>query len=69
LSYAVRLYATGDNRLAMPTFGFSIVYLFGLFAALMLDHYAIRCWKICNSILFIISHENHCKAERASYPA
>ncbi|HRC68258.1 MAG: heme o synthase [Candidatus Competibacter denitrificans] len=42
LSFAVRLYATGDNRLAMPTFGFSIVYLFGLFAALMLDHYAIR---------------------------
>ena len=40
LSYAVRLYATGDDRLAMPTFGFSIVYLFGLFAALMLDHYA-----------------------------
>lgn len=42
LSFATRLYATGDNRLAMPTFGFSIVYLFGLFAALMLDHYAIR---------------------------
>lgn len=40
LSYTVRLYATGDDRLAMPTFGFSIVYLFGLFAALMLDHYA-----------------------------
>jgi protoheme IX farnesyltransferase len=40
LSYAVRLYATGDDRLAMPTFGFSIVYLFGLFAALLLDHYA-----------------------------
>jgi len=39
LSYAVRLYATGDDRLAMPTFGFSIVYLFGLFAALLLDHY------------------------------
>lgn len=38
LSYAIRLFATGDDRLAMPTFGFSIVYLFGLFAALMLDH-------------------------------
>jgi len=36
------LYATGDDRLAMPTFGFSIAYLFGLFAALMLDHYALR---------------------------
>lgn len=42
LSYATRLYATGDDSLAMPTFGFSIVYLFGLFAALMLDHYALR---------------------------
>ncbi|MBK8509395.1 MAG: protoheme IX farnesyltransferase [Candidatus Competibacteraceae bacterium] len=42
LSFATRLYATGDDRLAMPTFGFSIVYLFGLFAALMLDHYALR---------------------------
>ena len=42
LSYAVRLYATEDDALAMPTFGFSIVYLFGLFAALMLDHYALR---------------------------
>lgn len=42
LSFATRLYTTEDNRLAMPTFGFSIVYLFGLFAALMLDHYAIR---------------------------
>ncbi|MBK8750716.1 MAG: protoheme IX farnesyltransferase [Candidatus Competibacteraceae bacterium] len=39
LSYATRLYATGDDRLAMPAFSFSIVYLFGLFAALMLDHY------------------------------
>jgi protoheme IX farnesyltransferase len=41
LSCAIRLFATGDDRLAMPTFGFSIVYLFGLFAALMLDHYAL----------------------------
>ncbi|MFZ1830834.1 MAG: heme o synthase [Candidatus Competibacteraceae bacterium] len=40
LSYAIRLYATGDDRLAMPTFGFSIIYLFGVFAALLLDHYA-----------------------------
>jgi len=45
LSYATRLYATGDDRLAMPTFGFSIVYLFGLFAALMLDHYALRLFE------------------------
>ena len=40
LHYAIRLYATGDDRLAMPTFGFSIVYLFGVFATLLLDHYA-----------------------------
>ena len=40
LSYTVQLYATGDDRLAMPTFGFSIVYLFGVFAALLMDHYA-----------------------------
>jgi heme o synthase len=46
LSYAVRLFATGDNRLAMPTFGFSIVYLFGLFAALMLDHYFPRLLEL-----------------------
>ncbi len=46
MSYAVRLFATGDNRLAMPTFGFSIVYLFGLFAALMLDHYAPRLLEL-----------------------
>jgi protoheme IX farnesyltransferase len=39
LYYAARLFVTGNDRLAMPTFGFSIVYLFGLFAALMLDHY------------------------------
>jgi protoheme IX farnesyltransferase len=29
-----------DPRLAMPTFRFSILYLFGLFAALLADHYA-----------------------------
>jgi protoheme IX farnesyltransferase len=39
LWYAGRLYLRRDDRLAMPTFGFSIVYLFGLFAALMVDHY------------------------------
>jgi len=29
-----------DVRLAMPTFRYSIVYLFGLFAVLLADHYA-----------------------------
>ncbi len=41
LHYTIRLFAAGDDRLAMPTFGFSIVYLFGLFAALMLDRYVL----------------------------
>lgn len=41
LVYAWRLYTSGDDRLAMPTFGFSITYLFGLFAALMVDHYLL----------------------------
>ena len=39
LHHAARLFTTGDDRLAMPAFSFSIVYLFGLFAALMIDHY------------------------------
>ena len=39
LWYAWRLFRAEDNRLAMPTFGFSIIYLFALFAALMIDHY------------------------------
>jgi heme o synthase len=41
LVYAWRLYTSGDDRLAMPTFGFSITYLFALFAALMIDHYLL----------------------------
>jgi len=28
-----------DAKLAMPTFRYSIVYLFSLFAALLADHY------------------------------
>lgn len=39
LYYALRLFLTKNDRLAMPTFGFSIIYLFGLFAVLMIDHY------------------------------
>lgn len=45
LGYAVRLYVTQDDRWAMPTFGFSIVYLFGLFTALMVDHYSLTLVK------------------------
>jgi protoheme IX farnesyltransferase len=35
------LYLRADDRLAMPIFGYSIVYLFGLFSALMIDHYLV----------------------------
>ncbi|HET18993.1 MAG TPA: protoheme IX farnesyltransferase [Chromatiales bacterium] len=39
LMYAWRLYRDPENRLAMPTFGYSILYLMLLFAALLVDHY------------------------------
>ncbi len=40
LYYAVRLnLRPGDARVAMRTFGYSILYLMALFAALLLDHY------------------------------
>ena len=37
LWYTVRLYVTANDRLAMPTFLFSITYLFSLFAVLMIE--------------------------------
>jgi protoheme IX farnesyltransferase len=39
LSYAIRLKQAKDNRLAMRTFGYSLVYLGGIFSALLIDHY------------------------------
>ncbi|MGK0673037.1 MAG: heme o synthase [Halothiobacillaceae bacterium] len=39
LVYAWRLYRDPENRLAMPTFGYSILYLTLLFTALLVDHY------------------------------
>jgi protoheme IX farnesyltransferase len=45
LWYAGRLYFNSDDRLAMPTFGYSIIYLFGLFAVLMVDHYLLNIVK------------------------
>lgn len=39
LYYAIVLFRTRDNRIAMQTFGFSIIYLMILFAALLFDHY------------------------------
>lgn len=41
LYYAISLLRCRDNRIAMKTFGFSIVYLMILFAALLLDHYLV----------------------------
>lgn len=39
LAYVWRLYLAADDRLAMPTFGYSILYLTLLFFALLADHY------------------------------
>lgn len=39
LYYAFRLWQTGSDRVAIRTFAYSIVYLMGLFAALLVDHY------------------------------
>ena len=43
LGYAVALYRRRDSRLPMRTFGYSIYYLFGIFAGLLVDHY-VRAW-------------------------
>ena len=40
LGYAVALYRRRDSRLPMRTFGYSIYYLIGIFAGLLVDHYA-----------------------------
>lgn len=45
LWYAWRLFWTQNERLAMPMFGYSIIYLFGLFAVLMVDHYLLIILK------------------------
>jgi protoheme IX farnesyltransferase len=45
LWYALKLFISKDDQWAMPTFGFSIIYLFGLFAVLMVDHYLITLIK------------------------
>lgn len=39
LFYAIRLKQTASNKIAMQTFGFSIVYLMGIFGLLLVDHY------------------------------
>lgn len=40
LRYAIALYRTDSDSLAMKTFGYSIFYLTSLFAFLLVDHYA-----------------------------
>ena len=39
LGYAVRMQAEASNRLALPTFTYSIIYLMALFSVLLLDRY------------------------------
>lgn len=39
LYHAIRLKRTGDDRVAMQTFGYSIFYLMALFATVLIDHY------------------------------
>lgn len=39
LYYALYLWRTPNERFALKTFGFSIIYLFALFLLLLLDHY------------------------------
>ena len=40
VSYAWRLYRSYSDKLARATFGYSIVYLAALFAALLIDRFA-----------------------------
>ncbi len=39
LYYAIRLKLAKNNRLAMRTFAYSLIYLGGIFSALLVDHY------------------------------
>ncbi|NOY66058.1 MAG: protoheme IX farnesyltransferase [Gammaproteobacteria bacterium] len=39
LFYAIQLMRVEDGKIAMKTFGFSILYLMGIFAFLLIDHY------------------------------
>jgi len=44
LGYAVRLQSGKDERIAIKTFAYSILYLMLLFALLLIDHYIPRLW-------------------------
>jgi protoheme IX farnesyltransferase len=39
LYFAVQMIITKEDRIAMKTFGFSIIYLTGIFSTLLIDHY------------------------------
>ena len=41
LYFAIRLKRAKDNKLAMRTFGYSLMYLGGIFLALLVDHYLL----------------------------
>lgn len=41
LYYSIALYFDEENKLAFPTFVYSIYYIFLIFAALLIDHYLI----------------------------
>jgi protoheme IX farnesyltransferase len=41
LYHALRLKKTPTPKVAMATFGFSLVYLVGIFSALLIDHYVV----------------------------
>jgi protoheme IX farnesyltransferase len=41
LWYAFRLYGDDSNSLAMPTFQYSIYYIFLIFLALLIDHFML----------------------------
>ena len=41
LVHAVALCISDNERLPMKTFGYSIVYLMGLFTVLLVDHYML----------------------------
>jgi protoheme IX farnesyltransferase len=45
LWYSWKLLSTRNEKWAMPTFGYSIVYLFSLFTILMIDHYLLIILK------------------------
>ena len=45
LGYAAAMQRERGNRLAMPTFAYSIVYLMGLFLALLIDRYLGLFWR------------------------